>query len=198
MRNIFKKALIVILLVVSLANFVFSQTELNTELRKLANKENYIEDSLNLTEIDIYSLLKVEKSIVENNELIKLNFNKEYSVKNIEDADCTFICFREWQDWNFLLLVYFPSQAGAGSPTLQFTTISKSGKLIDRIIVSYLYFIDPGYEPTQILKFHSKNKFELETNAINRVLKNDEFIFKNKETKKEIFIIRDGKIENES
>ena len=198
MRNILKRTFIVILLIVFKANFVFSQTELNTELRKLDNESSYNQDTLNLTEIDIYSLPKVEKSIIENSELIKLNFSKEYSVKNLDDADCKFICFREYPDWNFLLLVYFPSQAGAGSPTLQFTTISKSGKLIDRKIVPYLYFIDPGYEPCQILKFHSESKFELETKAINRVLKNDEFVFKNKENKKDIFIIRDGKIENAS
>lgn len=198
MKTILRNTAFIILLVIFKANIVFSQTELNKELRELATETSNCKDTLNLTEIDIYSLPRIETSTVANNDLIKLNLNENYSVRNIEEANCTFICYREWKELNFLLLVYFPSQAGAGSPTLQFTTISKSGKLIDRKTVPYRYFIDPGYEPTQLLKIHSENKFELETKAINRVLKNDEFVVKNKESKKEIFFIRDGKIENAS
>jgi hypothetical protein len=198
MKTILGSIAFIILLTIFKINIVFSQIELNKDLRELATETSNCKDTLNLTEIDIYSLPKIETSIVANNDLIKLNVNEKYSVKNIEEANCTLICYREWKRVNFLLLVYFPSKAGAGSPTLQFTTISKSGKLIDRKTVPYRYFIDPGYEPTQILKIHSENKFELETKAINRVLKNDEFVFKSKESKKEIFFIRDGKIENEN
>ena len=198
MKNNLGKLLILILLIVLNSNFVFSQSELNKVMRDLTHKIENTTDSLNLTELDIYSLPRIENTLVEKHELIKLNYKKKYAVQSIEKANCTFIYYHEWENYNLLLVVYFPSEAGAGSPTLQFTTITKSGKIIDRKLIPYLYFIDPGYEPTQTLKIYSESKFEIITREIKRDLINQEFVFKSDEIKSERFSIKDGKIENAS
>jgi len=182
------------LLLLVIPNVLLSQNDLNSVVKEMAI-HNKLSNSINLTEIDIYSLPKFESTFVDKHDLIKIDFKEVESIESIKEADCTFIHYHEWKKINLLLIVYFPSKAGAGSPTLQFTSITKSEKIIDRKIVPYQYFIDPGYEPTQILKIHSDNQFELITREIKRDLINHEFVFKSDETKSKVFTIKDGKIE---
>lgn len=97
MKTILGSTAFIILLAIFKVNIVFSQIELNKDLRELATETSNCKDTLNLTEIDIYSLPKIETSIVANNDLIKLNLNEKYSVKDIEEANCTLICYHEWK-----------------------------------------------------------------------------------------------------
>ncbi|WP_143470511.1 hypothetical protein [Labilibaculum filiforme] len=158
-------------------------------------KEEIHQTSINLTELDVFLIPKMESKFVEKYELIKLDCTEKYSVQSFDEADCKFIYFHEWKNINLLVVVYFPSRAGAGSPKIQLTTITNDGEVVDRKLISYLYFIDPGSEPTQIFKIIDENKFELITREIKRELIDDEFVFSSDKTKKEVFIIRNGIIE---
>jgi len=188
---------IIFFLILIKSNLLYSQSDFN-EIMKGMIISSIHSDTVNLTAIDEYSLPCIDTAIIKKYELIILDGTDEYQVKDISEAYCRFIDFHERNNFNLLVLLYSPSMAGNGSPTLQITTTDKKDKVISRLRLPYYYPIDPGYEAVQTLIINSETSFSFITKEINRELKNDEFVLKNTETKQEEYTIENGVIRKKS
>jgi hypothetical protein len=174
---------------------VAGQNDLNSTLRKMAS-EHITSSMVNLTTYNIFSCPEFDPVFTEKHKLIELDFDHSNSVASYDEADCKFILYREWEKVNMLLVIYFPSKTEIGDPTLQFSTISKDGKVIDRQLIKYEYFIDPSNQFVQILNLNNNNQFEMITRQIQRVMVDNRFVAKEEKEMSEKYVILEGKIIN--
>jgi len=156
-------------------------------------------DSINASELATTDLLFMDTILLKKYKLVTIQNKQETGaeIKYYKDAACKIIAYYKGDKYCLLALTYFTVLAGDGSPILQLSTFNNDGILLNKKEFEIESWQGTEYHPTQYLIIKNINRFELVTNSIERVFKDEEMsilISEKHKTKRNVFEIKEGMI----